>query len=194
IEEPQSAIICQSRLSGVLDMTSPESKGNRKASLDIAKEDTRRLKSLIVEPPPTHQCTMDRWTRIKNPRRQLFMPSTINWGALKDVYEFQPNSYEELVSTRGVGSSTIRGISLIAELLYGEEASWKDPVRFSFAFGGKDGVPFPVDRRAMDEAVDLLRTGIESASVKKEQKLRALRRLRRCVPPIPGERLISMGS
>ena len=194
IEEPQNAIICQSRLSGVLDMTSSESKGNRKASLDIAKEDTRRLKSLIVEPPPTHQSTLDRWSRIENSRRQLFMPSTINWGALKDVYEFQPNSYEELVSTRGVGPSTIRGISLIAELLYGEEASWKDPVRFSFAFGGKDGVPFPVDRKAMDEAVDLLRTGIESASIKKEQKLRALRRLRRCVPPIPSERLISKGS
>ena len=35
---------------------------------------------------------------------------------------------------------------MMAELVYGEEANWVDPVRFSFAFGGKDGVPFPVDR------------------------------------------------
>jgi len=53
-------------------------------------------------------------------------------------------------------------LSLVAELDYGERASWSDPVRYSIAFGGKDGVPFPVDRRAMDEAVDLLKTGIET--------------------------------
>jgi hypothetical protein len=76
----------------------------------------------------------------------------------------------------------------MAELIYGKKASWSDPVRYSFAFGGKDGVPFPVDRRAIDEAVDLLKIGIGTALVKREQRFRALQRLRRCVPPIPTER------
>jgi len=116
------------------------------------------------------------------------MPGAINWGAMREVYEFQPGSYEELVSLRGVGPATVRGLSLVAELVYGEEASWRDPVRFSFAFGGKDGVPFPVDREAMDEAVVVLRAGIDSAPVRKEERLRAVRRLRRCVPPIPEAR------
>jgi len=87
----------------------------------------------------------------------------------------------------------VRGLSLVAELIYGEKASWSDPVRYSFAFGGKDGVPFPVDRGAMDEAVDLLKTGIGAAPVKRDQKHRALQRLRRCVPPIPKDRLGSQG-
>jgi hypothetical protein len=39
---------------------------------------------------------------------------------------------------------------LTGELIYGAEPSWKDPVKFSFAVGGKDGVPYPVDRRTMD--------------------------------------------
>jgi hypothetical protein len=88
-----------------------------------------------------------------------------------------------------VGPATVRGLSLVAELIYGERASWSDPVRFNFAFGGKDGVPFPVDRRAMDEAIDVLRTGVASSDVREEEKRRALSRLRACVPPIPDFRL-----
>ena len=83
---------------------------------------------------------------------------------------------------------------MVAELIYGEPASWEDPVRFSFAFGGKDGVPFPVDRRAMDEAVDIFRTGISSSAVRDEEKDRAFRRLRSCVPAIPDFRKYNKGN
>ena len=62
-------------------------------------------------------------------------------------------------------------------------------MRYSFAFGGKDGVPFPVDREAMDEAVDVLRCGIEASPVKMEERMRALSRLRNCIPPVPKYRL-----
>ena len=69
------------------------------------------------------------------------MPSGINWGAMKEVYEFQPGGYEELVGLRGVGPATVRGLALVAELVYGEPASWVDPVRFSFAFGERTESP-----------------------------------------------------
>jgi hypothetical protein len=193
IDEPQNAILCQSRIPQVLDMTSKESGENRKASLDIAKEDPRKLRRMVIEPSPVHQRTLDAWSGMENTCTSLVMPATINWRAMKEVYEFNPGSYEELVAMKGVGPSTVRGLSLVAELIYSEKASWSDPVRYSFAFGGKDGVPFPVDRRAMDEAVDLLKTGIGAAPVKREQKHRALQRLRGCVPPIPKDRLGSKG-
>ena len=90
---------------------------------------------------------------------------------------------------RGVGPATVRGLALVAELVYGEPASWVDPVRFSFAFGGKDGVPFPVDRGAMDEAVDVLRCGIDASPVRREERMRALSRLRNCIPPISSIKL-----
>ena len=64
-------------------------------------------------------------------------------------------------------------------------------MRFSFAFGGKDGVPFPVDREAMDEAVDVLKCGITSSSVRREERMRALGRLKMCVPAIPECRLLN---
>ncbi|RLF45379.1 MAG: DUF763 domain-containing protein, partial [Thermoplasmata archaeon] len=48
--------------------------------------------------------------------------------------------------------------------------------------GGKDGAPYPVDRKVMDETVEILRNSIEEAKIGNEDKLRALRRLRRLVP------------
>ncbi len=188
IEEPQNAILCETRLQSVLNMTAKESEGNRRTCLDIAREHPRHLRRSIMNPVPDGQATLENWMP-EGTRHSLVMPRTVNWDALRAAYEFQPRDYEELVSIRGVGPSTIRGLSLVAELIYGERASWRDPVRFSFAFGGKDGVPFPVDRRAMGEAVDVLKTGISSSGMKREQKALALKRLRRCVPPIPDSRV-----
>jgi hypothetical protein len=45
-----------------------------------------------------------------------------------------------------VGAKTIRALALIAELLYGASPSFRDPARYSFAHGGKDGHPYPVER------------------------------------------------
>ena len=76
----------------------------------------------------------------------------------------------------------MRGLALVAELVYGEKPSWDDPVKFSFAFGGKDGVPYPVDRKAMDESIDILRQSVQQAKIGDNEKLHSLQRLRRFVP------------
>jgi hypothetical protein len=111
------------------------------------------------------------------------MPRNINWDALSRVYEFQPRNYEELLSVKGVGPATVRGLALVAELVYGEKPSWEDPVKFSFAYGGKDGVPFPVDRKAMDESIEILKQSVQEAKIGDKEKLHSLERLRRFVPP-----------
>jgi hypothetical protein len=100
---------------------------------------------------------------------------------MKRVYEFQPSNYEELLGFKGVGPATVRGLALIAELLYGEKPSWKDPVKYSFAYGGKDGVPYPVNRGAMDESIQILRQSVQEARIGNAEKLRCLQRLRRFV-------------
>jgi hypothetical protein len=188
VEEPQSSILCDTHLPHVLDMTSTCSEGNRRACVDLVRESPERLRRTLLAPVPAKQSRLDHWTNIPM-QEELVMPRSVNWDTLRSVYEFQPKDYEELAAFKGVGPSTIRGLSLVAELVYGERASWEDPVRFNFAFGGKDGVPFPVNRRAMDEAIDVLKSGILSSNVRDEEKTRALRRLRSCVPPIPEFRL-----
>ena len=187
VEEPQNAILGNSRLDNVLNMTSKFSYENREACVDLCKEKTERVEKMIIKPVPANQSRLDEWTPLKN-REILVMPRSINWDTLRALYEFQPSNYEELIAFHGVGTSTVRGLSLIAELIYGEKASWDDPVRFNFAFGGKDGVPYPVNRKAMDEATEILKNGVNSSNIRDEEKKRALLRLRSCVPPIPSSR------
>ncbi|MEM4505559.1 MAG: DUF763 domain-containing protein, partial [Candidatus Bathyarchaeia archaeon] len=87
-------------------------------------------------------------------------------------------------SFKGVGAATVRGLALIAELIYGEKPSWRDPVKFSFAYGGKDGVPYPVNKRAMDESIQILRKAVEEAKIGDRDKLRAINRLRALIPDV----------
>jgi uncharacterized protein len=110
------------------------------------------------------------------------MPRNIDWETLSRVYEFQPNNYEELLSLKGVGPATVRGLALVAELVYGEKPSWEDPVKFSCAHGGKDGVPFPVDRKAMDQSIQTLKQAVESARIGDKEKLHSIQGLRRFIP------------
>jgi hypothetical protein len=110
------------------------------------------------------------------------MPRNINWDTMSQVYDFQPSNYEELLSVKGVGPATVRGLALVAELMYGEEPSWEDPVKYSFAYGGKDGVPFPVDRKAMDESIEILKQSVAQSKIGDKEKLQSLKRLRRYVP------------
>ena len=78
------------------------------------------------------------------------------------------NSYSELLLVRGVGPSTIRALALVGELVYETPPSWRDPVthpldpfKFAYAVGGKDGVPFPVDKKTYDELVSILNELLE---------------------------------
>jgi hypothetical protein len=188
IVEPHNAIVGDAKREKALNMTAKASEGARNASVDIAKEPPVKVMRLFEAARPLHQKSLQEWLpkAEADPWQQsveaLNMPRNISWKTMRRVYEFQPRNYEELLSVRGVGPATVRGLALVAELIYGEKASWADPVKFSFAFGGKDGVPFPVDRRAMDESIQVLRQAVQAAKVGEKEKLRSLQRLRRFVP------------
>ncbi|MBN2043307.1 MAG: DUF763 domain-containing protein, partial [Candidatus Aenigmarchaeota archaeon] len=99
------------------------------------------------------------------------------FSKLTDLHEFQPRDYEEMLAFKGVGPKTIRALALTSKLIYGKEPSWRDPVQFSFARGGKDGTPYPVDRKAYDESSDILRNAIDNAKLGPKERLSAIRRL-----------------
>jgi len=56
--------------------------------------------------------------------------------------------------------------------------SMRDPARFSFAHGGKDGIPYPVDRKTYDKSIQILHTALERAKIGDMEKLAAFKRLR----------------
>jgi hypothetical protein len=178
VEEPHTAIL-GNRAESALDMTADVSSDSRKVAVDLVNDGIEHLQKdiLLVN---RGQTTIDEWCGLKP--LKLHMPRTVNWRALRNAYEFQPSNYEELLAIRGVGPSAVRALALTGELVYGSSPSWKDPVKFSFAVGGKDGVPFPVDRRAMDRTIQFLKEGVEEAKIKKREKLEAVQRLRSLVP------------
>jgi hypothetical protein len=186
VVEPHDAIVGDVKRDAVLDMTAKDSEDCRKVSTDIVKEQPKKLMRLLKSVRPPYQTSLQKWMPEAKSKEYMIevlsMPSNLNWKVMKRAYEFQPKNYEQLLSVRGVGPATVRGLALIAELVYGASPSWKDPVKYSFAYGGKDGVPFPVDRKAMDESIQILENAVKSAKIGDKEKLRSLQRLRRFIP------------
>jgi hypothetical protein len=183
VAEPHDAIVGDAKRDVALDMTAKTSEVCRKTSVDIAKEPPSKVAKTLLSLRPTYQKSLQEWIPEAGAKEYtksvLVMPRSISWKTLTRMYEFKPRNYEELLGIRGVGPSTVRGIALIAELVYGEAPSWKDPVRYSFAYGGKDGVPFPVDRKAMDESIRILKDAVENARIGDKERLNSLQRLRK---------------
>jgi hypothetical protein len=186
VSEPHNAIVGDDRQERVLNMTAKQSVSTQKISVDLVNDNPLHLKRDWAElTRPENQRTLDNWLhpqQNKQPLEHLDMPRTINWQKMKELYDVHPTNYEELLALKGVGPSTVRGLALISELIYGEAPSWEDPVRFSFAYGGKDGVPRGVDRKEMDESIEIINHGIEQAKIGNKDKIQALRRLKEFIP------------
>ena len=76
-----------------------------------------------------------------------------------------------------MGPKTIRALTLASELIYGTPASTRDPARFAFAVGGKDGIPYPVDRPVYDEMIAILSRAVDRSKVDRSERVKALKRL-----------------
>jgi hypothetical protein len=96
---------------------------------------------------------------------------------LLKTYESQPANFETLLSLRGVGPKTLRALSLLAELIYAAPPSFRDPARFSYAHGGKDGHPYPVNREVYDSSISFLKEVINTARIGETEKKHSFQRL-----------------
>ena len=79
---------------------------------------------------------------------------------IETAHFFAPTEFAQLLAGEGVGPKTIRALSLVAEIIYGAKPSYEDPARYTFAVGGKDGTPFPVDRATYDRTLAAIERGI----------------------------------
>ena len=180
--DPHAGIVGEKIMGSILDMTSKDSVSNQKICVDLINDHPRHLirdwERLRIHP---QQQTLDQWRETRNEIHVidcLSMPRCINWKKMHEIYDRQPKNYEEFVSLHGVGATTVRALALISELIYGETASWNDPVKYTYAHGGKDGVPYPVDTRTMDASIDFIRQGIQEAAIGDAQKRRVLQQMK----------------
>ena len=113
-------------------------------------------------------------------------------GVLAIAYNNQPQDFESLLLTPGLGPRTLQSLALVSEVIYGTSSRFTDPARFSFAHGGKDGHPFPVPLKIYDESIRILRDSIEKSRLGYKDKSDCIRRLhtaalnveRNCAPEV----------
>jgi len=139
LNDGRSGIATESRMKFILDLTTSLSDKNRKEMVELTREGVHNYYSRIVM---GRQRTLDNFA-ISEPL--LRMDYRIDWKKMRELYEYQPKDFTELYGMERVGKSTIRALSYIAELIYGDAPSFADPVKYSFGLGGKDGVPKPVN-------------------------------------------------
>jgi len=179
--EPHDAILGEKQQTMILDMTSKESVNAQKINVDLVNDNPRHLiEDWAFLTRAKGQGTLDKWifpNEKRKPVKCLNMPRSINWNKMKEIYDFQPKNYEQLISLRGVGPKTVRALALISDLIYGEKPSWNDPVKYSFTVGGKDGVPYPVNKKSMDESTEIIMSGVKQAKIGEKEKLYAIERL-----------------
>ncbi|NYT00805.1 MAG: DUF763 domain-containing protein [Methanocellales archaeon] len=178
VEEPHVGICCDRKEKTVLDLTSVDSRDTRDISLDLIRDDPKNLVKYLK---PSKQKQLKEFAEFSMPTHHPILNTDLSkrdMEVLQKAYEIQPENYEELVYLKGMGPKKIRALALISDLVYGTHPSWKDPVKYSFAHGGKDGFPYPVDREVYDTSIQTLADAIEGAKLDNKDRYYAIKRLR----------------
>ncbi len=81
----------------------------------------------------------------------------------------------------GLTASTARAMFLVADLIYNEPPSFLDPVNYSydpfkyaFAIGGKDGVPYSVNRKVAEEVIESMKQIVINSKIEDKSKKRSI--------------------
>ncbi|MGN1321197.1 MAG: DUF763 domain-containing protein [Methanosphaera sp.] len=196
LKDPHTGIECDRKEELALNMPSKDSKEVQKTSVDLINDNPEHLRTYFRRKDPKQTLLTDYFdfnqqddenpTGFKN-QKSFSMPahhevlnmdlSDREFKVLKNAYEIQPENYKELISLKGIGPKKIRALALISDLVYGEKASWEDPVKYSFAHGGKDGFPYPVDKEVYDHSIETIKDALNQAKLDKKDKLDAIKRL-----------------
>jgi len=165
--EPHKGIVSQKIFKNVLNLTHKESVENKKLIVELINSPKELMKDLNY---------------LVKPQKSLFLPDVefkyhpvlnekFDINRLKKTIEkasfLEPKTIEELLLIEGVGPKTIRALSLVGELIYNKPVSRIDPARYTFAHGGKDGTPYPVDRKTYDETIRILEKAIRISKQRK---------------------------
>ncbi|OHA09366.1 MAG: hypothetical protein A3B37_02270 [Candidatus Sungbacteria bacterium RIFCSPLOWO2_01_FULL_59_16] len=195
VQEPHAAIASEALVVNALNLVSRKSEKTRTLSVEMVQAG---LPSLMKDVTiiRKHSSALSRMISLKYGKEQLallkledtefrshpviredFTKSRYLDKVLARVTAAKPKNYEALVALEGVGPKTVRALALVGEVIYGAKPSYEDPARYSFAHGGKDATPYPVDRPTYDETIAILQRAIRRAGWDIRDKDRALRRL-----------------
>jgi len=159
--EPHTAVAASVHKK-TIDLTYKENSWARAGSLEALDEYSNIITSGY---PGRHKLLYD-VDLSSTARKAIEMASTVN-----------PKDYKELLLVKGVGRSTIRSLAFIASLIFGKELAYRDPAAFAYNLGGKDGIPFPVQRGTYDNVIESMNYIIDASNIDRQEKIDALKRL-----------------
>jgi hypothetical protein len=166
VEEPHTGI-CGINQGNILNLTAAEAITSREGILKVSEENPEKIiETFQYLKMPSHH---DHRAEDVNLKRL----GTTLWLA----HENHPEDFEELLLLKGVGPRTIQSLALVSEVIHGSPTRFKDPARFSFAHGGKDGHPFPVPTKVYDETIGILEKAVEKAKLGINDKNTAIKKL-----------------
>jgi hypothetical protein len=176
VDEPHEAVCCDER-GKTLNLIAAESADVRTTSAELA-----RMKPETTLEAIEKSAADGRLPDLLMPKRHMLFPELdVDRRYLSKIllrtYENAPADFASLLGTEGVGPRTLRALALASEVIYGTKASTRDPARFAFAHGGKDGIPFPVDRETYDKTIEVLGRAVDRSSIDYSERRRALKRL-----------------
>jgi hypothetical protein len=193
--EPHTGIVAPARQERTLNLTARDSESSRQLSVEMVDAGYQPLMK-DIEILRAHASPLSRMISISREGEQLtflqledteftqhpvlmedFSKSRYLEKILRLLCEHRPKNYEQLIATEGVGPKTVRALSLVGEVIYGAKPSYEDPARYSFAHGGKDATPYPVDRRTYDQTIATLAEAVRHSRMAPTDKDAALKRL-----------------
>lgn len=151
----------------VLNLVDGEANSLRDNMVALTQESPRHVIDAIrsQELPDRHDVRKDDVNLTR-------LGSVLNLAYNRDVENF-----DELVLMHGVGPRTLKALAMASEVIHGDATRFEDPARFSFAVGGKDGRPYPIDEQAFDETIGMLQNSVDRSKLGDKDKSSALKRL-----------------
>jgi len=166
VEDPHTFIYGKNQ-GNILNMVTKESAGARTSVLNMTLESPDKM---LAE---TQKLLMPKHHGVRAEDVNLKRLGSVLWLA----HEKKPSDFEELLLLEGLGPRTLQSLALVSEVIYGTPIRFKDPARFSFAHGGKDGHPFPVPINVYDETISTLQTAVQKAKLGQSDKQQAIKKL-----------------
>jgi len=192
--EPHSGIISHDK-GMCLNLTARDSEKTRQLSTELVQGNYGGLMS-DIKILRRHSTPVSRLLAVKSGQQEFvfldlkdaefhthpvinedFSKSAYLERILWKVCQHRPADYEQLVAMAGVGPKTVRTLSLVSEVIYGARPSYEDPARYSFAHGGKDATPYPVDRKAYDRTIRFFIEVIQKMKAAESEKKKMMFRL-----------------
>jgi hypothetical protein len=179
VDEPHTAI-CGPNQGEILNLADHAAGPARGAVLSITREkpetmmqDVQRL--VLPSLHDARRLTMPSHHDVRTEDVDLRRLGAVLWLA----HDRQPSDFEELLLLEGVGPRTLQSLALVSEVIHGTPSRFRDPARFAFAHGGKDGHPFPVPIKVYDETIGILQASVQKAKLGQSEKLDAIKALSR---------------